>query len=72
MVNDRSRGRGVWVNSDVEEWATLSVFTLALLVALSGWAFRRWLAASAVAAGCVAAGVVGLGVFVAWAVFTSA
>lgn len=72
VVDDRSRGRGVVVNSDFEEWATLSVVCSALLVALSGLAFRRWRAASAVAAGCVAAGLVGLGVFVAWAVLNSA
>lgn len=72
LVNDRSRGRGVWVTSDFTEWATLSAFCAALLVALAGLIRRRWLAASAVAAGCAVAGMLGLAVFVAWAVFNSA
>ena len=72
LVNDRSRGRGVWMTSDLNEWATLTAFGAAMLVVFSGLALRRWLAASAVAAGCCLAGMSGLAVFVAWAVFNSA
>lgn len=71
-INDRSSGRGVWMNSDFEEWATLTAICAALLIALSGLVLRRWLATSAVAAGCVLAGMLGLAIFVGWAVFNSA
>jgi hypothetical protein len=72
LVNDRSRGRGVFYNSDFREWATLSVLCTALLIALSGLVLRRWLATLAVSAGCLLAGISGIAVFVAWAVFNSA
>ena len=72
LVDDRSRGRGVWANGDVEQWATLSAICAAMLVMFSGLALRRWLAAWVVAAGCLLAGVSGLAVFVAWAVLKSA
>jgi hypothetical protein len=72
LVDDRSRGRSVWMTSDVKQWATLSAVCAAVLVVFAGLAQRRWLAASMVAAGCFLAGMSGLTVFVAWAVFNSA
>ena len=72
VVNDRSRGRGVWVTSDFEEWATLSALCAAMLVVFSGWALRSWLKTSAVAAGSLVAAMSGVAIFVAWAVFNSA
>lgn len=72
LVNDVSRGRGVWFASDFSEWVTLSALCAAFLIALSGFAVRRWLATLAVAAGCLLAGMSGFAVFVAWAVRNSA
>jgi len=72
VVNDRSRGRGVWMNGDFEEWATLSALCAAMLIVFSGLALRSWPKTSAVAAGCLLAAASGLAVFVAWAVFNSA
>ena len=72
LVNDTSRGRGVWANGDFEQWGALSAICAAMLVMFSGLALRRWLAACAVAAGCLLAGMSGLAVFVTWAVLKSA
>lgn len=72
VVNDRSRGRGVWSTADFREWATVSAVCAALLVVLAGLARRRWLVASAVAAGTFLALALGIAVFVAWAVTNSA
>ena len=72
LVNDRSRGRGVWVTSDFEQWATVSAMCAAMLVVFSALVLRSWLAASAVAAGYLLAGMLGLTGFVGWAVFNSA
>lgn len=72
VVNDRSRGSGVWSNTDFREWAALSSDVATTLVVLSMLVVRRWHAMLAVSTGCALAGLLGLAIFIGWAVFNSA
>ena len=72
VVNDMSRGRGVFYNKDFSEWARLSIVCSVFIVVVAGSILRRRLVVVAVAVGCLLALVFGLTIFFAWAVFNSA
>ncbi len=72
VVNDMSRGRGVFYTKDFNEWAGLSVVCSILIVATAGSVLRRRLVVVPVGVGCLLGLMSGYAIFVGWAVFNSA
>lgn len=69
VVNDMSRGTGVFYNKDFGEWARLSIVCSVFIVGTAGSILRRRLVVVAVAVGCLLALMFGFAIFVGWAVF---
>jgi predicted Co/Zn/Cd cation transporter (cation efflux family) len=72
LVNDMSRGRGVFYNKDFNEWLMLGIVSSLVLVAFAGAALRCRRLVISVAAGCLLALTSGVAAFFGWAVFNSA
>jgi hypothetical protein len=72
VVNDMSRGRGVWYNKDFNEWLMLSIVSALILVVFAGLTLRFRRLVVSVAAGCLLALTSSVAVFFGWAVFHSA
>ncbi|WP_210503973.1 hypothetical protein [Nocardioides xinjiangensis] len=72
VVNDMSRGTGVFYNEDFSESVRLSVVCSVFIVVIAGLLLRRGLVVVAVVVGCHSALLSGFAIFVGWAVFNSA
>jgi hypothetical protein len=72
VVNDMSRGRGVWYDKDFNEWLMLSTISALIVVGSAGLTLRPRRLVISVAAGCFLALTSGVAVFLGWAVLNSA